>query len=75
MRKRAFEERGENAPAESFRRPMAVNEIYRLHNKLTFSVCPRCRLTLEREYQAYCDRCGQALDWKHFRKARIVPVD
>ena len=75
MRKRAFEELGENAPAESFRSPMAVNEIHRLHNKLTFSVCPRCRLTLEREYQAYCDRCGQALDWKHFKKARVVPVD
>lgn len=28
----------------------------------TFAVCPRCRCSIEREYQAFCDRCGQKLN-------------
>ena len=27
---------------------------------------------MEREYQSYCDRCGQALDWKGFSKALVI---
>ena len=38
----------------------------------SFPVCPRCQLTMEREYQSYCDRCGQALDWKGFSKALVI---
>ncbi len=75
MRKLAFSRLGDDNSAESFRKPMAVDEIHLLHNELAFSVCPRCRLTLEREYQSYCDRCGQALDWTYFKKARVVSVD
>ena len=29
----------------------------------TYPVCPACSSTLDREYQAYCDRCGRKLDW------------
>ena len=32
--------------------------------------CPRCNITLERDYQAFCDRCGQKLDWRRIDKAR-----
>lgn len=35
-------------------------------------VCPRCHITLEREFLAYCDRCGQHLGWKGYRNAKIV---
>ena len=61
--------------AVSFRIPMEVNEVHLLRNNMAFSVCPRCRVTLEREYQSYCDRCGQALDWKHFGRALVVLID
>lgn len=37
-----------------------------------YYVCPRCGLTMEREFMAYCDRCGQCLDWKGYKKAGIV---
>jgi len=29
-----------------------------------FAVCPQCQSSLERDFQSYCDRCGQKLDWK-----------
>lgn len=61
-------------PAEAFRLPLPVREIHLFPNGAAYSVCPRCRITLEREYQAYCDRCGQALDWKEYRRALVVPV-
>lgn len=75
MKKSALMLSYKNASAESFRLPMAVNEIHLHRNNMAFSVCPRCRITLDRDYQAYCDRCGQALNWKHFRKALIVLID
>lgn len=37
-----------------------------------FPMCPACRTTLERDYQAYCDRCGQKLSWKNYSKAKII---
>ena len=38
----------------------------------SYPVCPNCRLTLEREYQNYCDRCGQHLDWSRYEHAELV---
>ncbi|MCD8342517.1 MAG: hypothetical protein LUC87_10325 [Clostridiales bacterium] len=29
-----------------------------------YCICPRCGAVLEREYQGYCDGCGQRLDWR-----------
>lgn len=37
-----------------------------------YPVCPNCRVTLEREYQSYCDRCGQHLDWSRYEAAEII---
>ena len=37
-----------------------------------FPVCPGCGITLEREYQNYCDRCGQQLNWNHFNDAEVI---
>ncbi len=37
-----------------------------------YPVCPRCSITLEREYQAFCDRCGQRLDWEGFEDAAVM---
>lgn len=33
------------------------------HTAHGFAICPRCRMPLDRDYQAYCDRCGQHLGW------------
>ena len=57
--------------AMSFRLPMQVCEI-RVLAGAAWAVCPRCELTLEREHMSYCDRCGQCLVWKDFKKAVIV---
>lgn len=37
-----------------------------------YYVCPRCGVTLEREFLGYCDRCGQHLDWKNYKKVKLV---
>lgn len=58
--------------AEMFRAPLSVSEILRTWTGNTYPVCPRCHVTLEREYQSYCDHCGQCLDWKQLRHARII---
>jgi len=58
--------------AESFRVPMTVAEIILFKNGDAYPVCPHCHISLEREYQRFCDRCGQALDWTTFSKALIV---
>lgn len=32
-------------------------------SQYAYPVCPGCRMTIDREYQSYCDRCGQKLVW------------
>ena len=54
---------------------MTVKEIHLHRDNIAFPVCPQCRMTLDREYQAYCDRCGQALSWKAFHKALVILID
>lgn len=38
-----------------------------------FWICPNCKCTFEREYQSYCDRCGQRLKWPSLRKIDYIP--
>lgn len=59
----------------SYRRPVRVTRVccYRgINGRLSFPICPRCEMTMEREYQSYCDRCGQRLSWIAFEKAVVV---
>lgn len=37
----------------------------------SYSICPNCNLTMEREGQHYCDRCGQKLAWNLYRKGKL----
>ena len=58
----------------SFRRPMQVRE-YILHCdtfgfESVYYLCPRCDVTMERDHQAYCDRCGQGLNWRRISQAK-----
>ena len=39
----------------------------RLYSTTSYYICPRCNVTMEREFIAYCDRCGQCLNWKNYR--------
>ena len=55
-----------------YRKPMQVKQIVVHRNQNSFPRCPKCKLTMEREYQAYCDRCGQCLSWDDFENAEII---
>lgn len=49
----------------SFRKPISVMQshcFHFLHGLTGFPVRPQCGRTMEREYQPYCDLCGQCLD-------------
>ena len=59
----------------TYRVPMIVDEAIIYRKALgddTFYCCPRCQNTLEREFMAYCDRCGQCLDWSDYRNAKRI---
>jgi len=59
----------------TYRLPMMVRELMVFPNSTvptSFYVCPRCHITVEREFMAYCDRCGQCLDWKMHAQAKII---
>ena len=57
--------------AESYRLPMPVTHV-RKYRDTAYYICPRCKITIEREFMAYCDRCGQCLDWKTYKTAIVV---
>ncbi len=54
----------------SYRVSMPVTEGLLLQNSVYY-YCPRCRCPLDREYMAFCDRCGQKLSWRCRKKARL----
>lgn len=61
-----------------YRFPMAVTQCCGYNSWFGFTsypVCPHCKNTFEREYQAFCDRCGQKLSWKGFDKAELITPD
>ena len=56
-----------------YRLPLQVNAVRAFSDgRLAFPVCPRCGQTMEREYQSYCDRCGQSLGWNEFHHAAVL---
>lgn len=60
------------AEALRFRQPMTVRELARYRSGETFPICPQCGSSIEREYQRFCDRCGQCLSWKQLRRAQVI---
>lgn len=59
-------------PAWTFRVPMTVTQLRWFRMDGTYPVCPRCSSSLEREYQCYCDRCGQRLGWQDYERAEVI---
>lgn len=58
----------------SYRSPMRITEMMvymTMYGRTGYYVCPRCRVTLERDYMSFCDRCGQRLNWDSSSKATI----
>ena len=55
----------------SYREALTVIAIKVYRNGSSFPICPKCDCTMEREYQSFCDRCGQKLKWRGFSKAKI----
>lgn len=49
--------------AISYRIARPVTKVVRLQHSGCYPVCPRCLCSMDREYTAYCDRCGQHLSW------------
>lgn len=59
----------------AYRVPMMVKDMvafYHFPEDDVYYRCPRCQQLLEREFIAYCDRCGQCLDWRDYKKARLT---
>ena len=64
-----------SSKGSGIQKPMPVTQILSLPSSSGFSgfpICPNCSITLEREYQNFCDRCGQRLDWRRYSSASIV---
>lgn len=55
-----------------YRVPMRVREVCRFYSGDIYPICPRCGMTIEREYMSFCDRCGQRLGWERFDFTVIV---
>ena len=55
----------------SYRIPLPVTKVIAFSNT-TYPICPRCAVSLEREYMSFCDRCGQMLNWDLFEHAKVI---
>lgn len=51
------------AESVSYRIARPVTRVVRMQYGSCYPVCPRCFCSMDREYTAYCDRCGQHLSW------------
>ena len=55
----------------TYRWPMQVKAVCSYKRSAEFPQCPRCGITMEREYQLFCDRCGQRLNWSGFDDVEV----
>ena len=55
----------------TYRRPWKVKVVYTYRWGAEFPRCPRCWTTMEREYQLFCDHCGQRLNWSRFDDVEV----
>lgn len=49
--------------AASYHIPYPVTRYVQYIKDGYYPVCPRCGSSFDREYTAFCDRCGQRLFW------------
>ena len=64
--------------APTYRWPMRVTKaaVYQGGHEriIAFPRCPRCSTPMEREYQCFCECCGQRLDWRTFQNGKNLPT-
>lgn len=53
----------------TFRMPKPVTKVRVFSDRNMYAVCPRCDISMEYEYQLYCNRCGQHLEWSKYDEA------
>lgn len=59
--------------AATYRLARPVTKVIHLaSSEDTYPVCPRCRISMDREYISFCDRCGQKLSWEHWGQGQII---
>lgn len=58
----------------AYRIPSLVRTIRLFASGDIYAVCPKCGISLTREYMAFCDVCGQKLNWSGFDNAEIIKV-
>ncbi|MGI6019821.1 MAG: hypothetical protein ACOX8M_13745 [Marvinbryantia sp.] len=58
-----------------YRMEVPVTEVRVFLSGDAYYICPRCGITLEREFMSYCDRFGQHLGWRNYEKAKVVYPD
>lgn len=60
----------------SYRNPMQISEMTIYYNAyfgyIGEYICPRCKIQLERDFMSFCNRCGQKLSWKDYKKAKRI---
>ena len=49
--------------AVTYRSPLPVTRIIVYAHNDSYPICPRCSMSLDREYMSFGDRCGQKLSW------------
>ena len=59
-------------PQLRYRIPKRVTHVRVFWNNHGYYVCPGCNASLDREYMAFCNCCGQRLTW--FFCERAVPI-
>lgn len=52
--------------------PKTITAVRIYPDENIFSVCPRCDVCIEREYQGYCHRCEQCLDSSKLEDAEEI---
>lgn len=57
-----------------YRMPLPVREVLQFSSGNCYPICPRCDMTIDREYMCFCDRCGQKLSWAQFDHADVIPA-
>lgn len=55
--------------AHTFRIPKPMTKVRVFSDRNMYAVCPRCNISMEYEYQLYCNHCGQHLEWSKYDEA------
>lgn len=56
-------------------KPMQIKQVFcqdQFPHSIHKPICPNCEKLLERDNQAYCDKCGQRLSWSNYKHAELV---